>query len=94
MSLSLRSIRHPLKSIDMLTKSNLKILHHLSHAHLVAFREILLHIDLTHCLRKESVRDSHRTFPAWTHLLLTRHLATEEIEMSRIELIAHISCST
>ena len=55
----------------MLTKGNLKVLHHLSHAHLVTLREILLDIDLTHCLRKKSVRNSHRPLPTRTHLLLS-----------------------
>ena len=46
MGLSLSLVRHPLEGIDVLTESNLKVLHHLGHALLVAFREILLYIHL------------------------------------------------
>ena len=78
----------------MLAKCHLKVLHHLSHTHLIALREIFLNIDLTHCLTQKIVRYSHGTFPSWTHLLLTRHLTTEEIEVCSIKFITGITCST
>ena len=68
----------------MLAERHLEILHHLGHTHLVALREILLHIHLANRIREESVRHSHRTLPARTHLLLSGHLTAEEIEMGSI----------
>ena len=81
---------HPLLCVDALSEGHLQVADQLKHTFLGGGREILLDIQLAHCLAHQGVHLRRDALPQGIVLLTARHHALEEVEVDGLRGVVQV----